>query len=131
MLRYSCVGGELTLSTCPGWPICTGSGTVDTATQTESCVTRIPVTQSDYSELISSYSESLSGGGSGGATATATGDDTSDSTSTGTPSATESGSQGAQETGADTSSTSSDSSGGRVGPMGAVAGGLLGLAAML
>lgn len=117
----SCIGGSLTLSTCPGWPICTGSGTVDTSTQTQSCVTKVPVTQSDYSAVISSYSQSLSqslNGQSGSSGATVT---------SGSSGSSGSGSSGAQETG----SSSSDSSGGRVGPMGVLAGGLLGLAAML
>ncbi|KAJ4244564.1 hypothetical protein NW762_014419 [Fusarium torreyae] len=50
---YCCVGGELDLSTCEGWPICTGSSWEP---KTVSCATMIPVTAKDYDARIESAS---------------------------------------------------------------------------
>lgn len=51
-----CVGGNLNLETCEGWPICKGPDTIDLATSTLSCATEIPVTVSNYDDLVSSAS---------------------------------------------------------------------------
>ncbi|KAF4968741.1 hypothetical protein FSARC_3924 [Fusarium sarcochroum] len=50
---YCCVGGELDLSTCEGWPICTGSSW---EAKTVSCATKILVTAKDYDARIESAS---------------------------------------------------------------------------
>jgi hypothetical protein len=147
MFHHSCVGGSLTLSVCAGWPICTGPTTIDTATQTESCVTKVPLTQSDYSSVINSYASAngISYGSGNGNDATTTESSSEseptaeasttaeDSTMATTTSAGDSSSASAAD--ASSSSASSSSSAGAadrvVGPVGAVAGGLLGLAALL
>ncbi|KAJ4118929.1 hypothetical protein NW768_010671 [Fusarium equiseti] len=48
---YCCVGGELDLSTCEGWPICTGSSW---SAKPVSCATTVPVTATDYGAQIRS-----------------------------------------------------------------------------
>lgn len=61
-----CVGGKippLTLSSCAGWPICTGPVTVTTTSQPISCATIIPLSASDYSSLVASASSSLGASG--------------------------------------------------------------------
>ncbi|KYK58801.1 hypothetical protein DCS_05819 [Drechmeria coniospora] len=55
---YCCVSGKLQLSVCAGWPLCTGSTTIDPKTSTLSCATTVPVTASDYKEAISRASAS-------------------------------------------------------------------------
>ncbi|KAM0231675.1 hypothetical protein ACHAP5_010967 [Fusarium lateritium] len=50
---YCCIGGELDLSTCEGWPICTGSSWKP---KTVSCATTIPITAKDYDARIESAS---------------------------------------------------------------------------
>jgi len=48
---YCCVGGELDLSTCEGWPICTGSSW---SAKPVSCAATVPVTATDYGAQIRS-----------------------------------------------------------------------------
>jgi hypothetical protein len=48
---YCCVGGELDLSTCQGWPICTGSSWEP---KPITCVTTVPITAPDYNAQIKS-----------------------------------------------------------------------------
>ncbi|RFN45309.1 hypothetical protein FIE12Z_10458 [Fusarium flagelliforme] len=48
---YCCVGGELDLSTCEGWPICTGSSW---SAKSVSCAATVPVTATDYGAQIRS-----------------------------------------------------------------------------
>lgn len=70
---YCCVGGDLTLSNCPGWPICTGPTTIDPRSTTLSCATTVPLSAADYSSLVSSASDSYyrtKGSGSADATST-------------------------------------------------------------
>ncbi|KAF5022645.1 hypothetical protein F66182_5321 [Fusarium sp. NRRL 66182] len=50
---YCCVGGDLDLSTCEGWPICTGSSW---SPKTRACSTTVPVTASDYESRVKSAS---------------------------------------------------------------------------
>ncbi|KIL87457.1 hypothetical protein FAVG1_09163 [Fusarium avenaceum] len=71
-----CVGGKLDLSTCEGWPICTGS---TWEPKSVSCVTRVPVTAKDYSSII----ESVSSKYLQGSEASATDDSMPSATSTG------------------------------------------------
>ncbi|KAI9747710.1 MAG: hypothetical protein M4579_007406 [Chaenotheca gracillima] len=61
-----CVGGDIpkpTLSTCPGWPMCTGPATVTPTTAPLSCATVIPMSTSGYESLVSAASESLAKSG--------------------------------------------------------------------
>lgn len=67
-----CVGGELTLSNCLGWPICTGPTSFNPGTTTLSCATVIPLSASDYRQLISSASVSFFGSQQVPATVTST-----------------------------------------------------------
>ncbi|RGP67763.1 hypothetical protein FSPOR_5953 [Fusarium sporotrichioides] len=48
---YCCVGGELDLSTCQGWPICTGSSWKP---KPITCATTVPVSATDYNAQIRS-----------------------------------------------------------------------------
>ncbi|KAL6916856.1 hypothetical protein FSST1_008351 [Fusarium sambucinum] len=48
---YCCVGGELDLSTCQGWPICTGSSWEP---KPITCATTIPISATDYNAQIKS-----------------------------------------------------------------------------
>ncbi|KAJ4249072.1 hypothetical protein NW762_012404 [Fusarium torreyae] len=76
--NYCCVGGQLTISRCKGWPICHGSATIKprAAEATPDCSASIPVTASDYDDLVSSASSKYLKSGSGApATATSTSDD--------------------------------------------------------
>ena len=63
--RQCCFGGipQLTLSSCAGWPVCTGPVTITTTSKPISCATIIPVTISDYSSIIASASSSLAASG--------------------------------------------------------------------
>jgi hypothetical protein len=61
-----CVGGTLppvVVSSCPGWPLCTGPATTSQSYGPLSCATNIPYTASNYDELISSASKSLEASG--------------------------------------------------------------------
>jgi hypothetical protein len=66
-----CVGAEDgtdavdTVSFCPGFPFCSGTGTPVAAItiHAPSCVTKIPVTASDYTSLVVAAASSLSGSG--------------------------------------------------------------------
>ncbi|CAJ0542757.1 Ff.00g002380.m01.CDS01 [Fusarium sp. VM40] len=60
-----CVGGKLDLSTCEGWPICTGS---TREPKSVSCATRVPVTAKDYSSIIESASSKYLQGSEASAT---------------------------------------------------------------
>ncbi|WZH49739.1 uncharacterized protein QYS62_010948 [Fusarium acuminatum] len=60
-----CVGGKLDLSTCEGWPICTGSSWEP---KSVSCATRVPVTAKDYSSIIESASSKYLQGSEASAT---------------------------------------------------------------
>ena len=106
--NYCCVGGNVTVSVCAGWPICTGPTTVDLATRTPTCATTVPLTASNYDAQVSSASSKYldkdgkitasAGGGSGsnsGPTATGTG-----VTATGQDSATSTSNSGAGVTAA-------------------------------
>ncbi|KAL4731586.1 hypothetical protein ACLX1H_000559 [Fusarium chlamydosporum] len=63
---YCCVGGELDLSTCEGWPICTGSSW---SPKPITCAASVPVTIKDYSAQIKSASSKyLQDGNEPGAT---------------------------------------------------------------
>ncbi|KAI8716039.1 hypothetical protein NCS52_00896500 [Fusarium sp. LHS14.1] len=53
---HCCVGGTLNLSTCKGWPLCSGRQTAAPEPTSISCATKIPLTASDYSSLIESAS---------------------------------------------------------------------------
>ncbi|KAF5624319.1 hypothetical protein F52700_9485 [Fusarium sp. NRRL 52700] len=72
---YCCVGGKLDLSTCEGWPICTGSSWEP---KSMSCYTTIPVSASDYNSRVKSASSRYLNGAEASAT-----DDASSATSTG------------------------------------------------
>ncbi|OBS24631.1 hypothetical protein FPOA_05171 [Fusarium poae] len=48
---YCCVGGELDLSTCQGWPICTGSSWKP---KPLTCATTVPISATDYNAQIKS-----------------------------------------------------------------------------
>jgi hypothetical protein len=72
---YCCIGGELDLSTCEGWPICTGSSWEP---KSMSCYTTIPVSASDYDSRVKSASSKYLNGAEASAT-----DDASSATSTG------------------------------------------------
>ncbi|KAM4064966.1 hypothetical protein HRG_004686 [Hirsutella rhossiliensis] len=48
-----CVGGELKLENCEGWPICKGPTSFDAAKQTPSCIVKVPMTASDFEERVS------------------------------------------------------------------------------
>ncbi|KAF4450456.1 hypothetical protein F53441_6455 [Fusarium austroafricanum] len=50
---YCCIGGRLDLSTCPGWPICTGP---TREPKPLSCFTEIPFSATDYNSLVKSAS---------------------------------------------------------------------------
>ncbi|KAM0234369.1 hypothetical protein ACHAP5_010091 [Fusarium lateritium] len=86
-----CVGGKLDLSTCEGWPICTGS---TREPKPLSCATRIPVSAKDYSSIIESASSKYLQGSE----ASATDDSKPSATSTG-----ESSGQAASATNSDAS----------------------------
>ncbi|SPJ88878.1 uncharacterized protein FTOL_12773 [Fusarium torulosum] len=86
-----CVGGKLDLSTCEGWPICTGSSWKP---KSVSCATRIPVTAKGYTSLIESASSKYLQGSE----ASATDDSKPSATSTG-----ESSKQAASATNSDAS----------------------------
>ncbi|KAF5551925.1 hypothetical protein FPHYL_9070 [Fusarium phyllophilum] len=73
---YCCVGGKLDLSTCEGWPLCTGSSWEP---KSMSCYTTIPISASDYDSRVKSASSRYL---NGGVEASAT-DDASSATSTG------------------------------------------------
>lgn len=80
---YCCVGGKLDLSTCEGWPICTGSSWEP---KSMSCYTTIPVSASDYDSRVKSASSRYLNGVEASATddassATSTGDNTKDTAS--------------------------------------------------
>ncbi|KAF4956956.1 hypothetical protein FGADI_3368 [Fusarium gaditjirri] len=72
---YCCVGGELDLSTCEGWPICTGSSW---EAKPMSCYASIPVSTSDYDSRVKSASSRYLNGADASTT-----DDASSATSTG------------------------------------------------
>lgn len=72
--EYCCIGGDVTVSDCPGWPICKGPKTVNVATQTPNCGVKIATTVSNYDDLVSSASSRYLND-AGSITATATGDD--------------------------------------------------------
>lgn len=133
-----CVGGTVQgphLSTCKGWPICSGSATTTVTPKPLSCATAITWTSggenSEYYSLVSKASESLDASGThyqttigvtGGAAASSAG-----------PSATAStgGSASSTTSASGTQSTSSNGSGAMMAQLGLVAGGVLGLAVML
>ncbi|KAF5661374.1 hypothetical protein FHETE_8436 [Fusarium heterosporum] len=62
---YCCVGGELDLSTCAGWPICTGS---TREPRPVTCATKIPITAKDYSKQVQSASSKYLQGSEASAT---------------------------------------------------------------
>ncbi|KAM0350555.1 hypothetical protein ACHAPU_003038 [Fusarium lateritium] len=62
---YCCVGGELDLSTCAGWPICTGS---TREPRPVTCATKIPITAKDYSDQVQSASSKYLQGSEASAT---------------------------------------------------------------
>ncbi|KAF7557371.1 hypothetical protein G7Z17_g681 [Cylindrodendrum hubeiense] len=101
-----CVGGQLTLSNCPGWPICTGPTSFDPATTTLTCATQIATSVDDYSEVVASASSKyLDSNGNIIATAT----DEPDSSSTASDTAQSTATDTAQSTTSDTAeATSSD-----------------------
>ncbi|KAF4974627.1 hypothetical protein FZEAL_8486 [Fusarium zealandicum] len=70
---YCCVGGELNLSTCEGWPICRGPQTEAPETTSMSCATKIALSESDYTSLVESASSRYLGK-SGNAMPQSTGD---------------------------------------------------------
>ncbi|KAH7002724.1 hypothetical protein EDB82DRAFT_241 [Fusarium venenatum] len=53
---HCCVGGTLNLSTCEGWPLCSGPHTAAPEPTSISCATKIPLTANNYSSLIESAS---------------------------------------------------------------------------
>ena len=53
--QYCCIGGHVTVSVCPGWPMCTGPTTVNPMAK-PSCATKVPWTASNYDQLVSSAS---------------------------------------------------------------------------
>ncbi|KAF4459984.1 hypothetical protein FALBO_13243 [Fusarium albosuccineum] len=76
--NYCCVpGSQATISKCPGWPLCNRAAIVVGGTATSDCSASVPVTTSNYDELISSASSKYlkSGGDDTPATATSTSDD--------------------------------------------------------
>ncbi|KAJ4300852.1 hypothetical protein N0V90_002940 [Kalmusia sp. IMI 367209] len=76
--QLCCVGAtlvDINLSTCPGWPLCTGPATASQEPQPPlSCAEVIPVTASDYDEKISKASASLEASGTHYQTTLADGD---------------------------------------------------------
>ncbi|KAF2816587.1 uncharacterized protein BDZ99DRAFT_566399 [Mytilinidion resinicola] len=57
-----CVGAtpqSVLLSSCPGWPICTGPATTSQTISPLSCATDIPLTADNYDSLMASASSSL------------------------------------------------------------------------
>ncbi|KAF4345023.1 hypothetical protein FBEOM_897 [Fusarium beomiforme] len=119
---YCCVGGELDLSTCEGWPICTGSSW---KAKSQSCYTTIPLSVSDYDSRIKSASSKYLNGNE----ATAT-DDAASASSTGDKSkeaASKTDEQTASETssGAKSSQTGNDSNMKTPGSIGGLLGGVM------
>ncbi|EWG49021.1 hypothetical protein FVEG_08645 [Fusarium verticillioides 7600] len=124
---YCCVGGELDLSTCEGWPICTGSSWEP---KSMSCYTTIPVSASDYDSRVKSASSRYLNGAEASATddassATSTGDSAKDTASKTT--ARGNAEQTASETSsaASSSQTGNDSSMKTPGSVGVLLGGLM------
>ncbi|KAF2099001.1 hypothetical protein NA57DRAFT_56631 [Rhizodiscina lignyota] len=101
-----CVGGTLApvvVSSCPGWPQCTGPATTSQEHKPLSCATDIPFTASDYSQQVASASSSLKASGTQiRTTITGAGDASAGSTATGAASSTGGSS--------DSSATSTESS---------------------
>lgn len=133
---YCCVGGTVIVSTCPGWPICTGEAT--TTGGVEGCITKVPFTQSDYSQVVSSAAASISGGSSGGESTSEGGSSAAETGSGGSTMATSTGGARSSGSSAASSAASSASSAAGAAPTSiamplsfGVAGGLLGLAALL
>ncbi|RBR15910.1 uncharacterized protein FIESC28_07155 [Fusarium coffeatum] len=113
---YCCVGGKLDLSTCEGWPICTGSSW---SAKPVSCAATVPVTATDYgAQIKSARSKYLQ-------------DDEPTVTSDSVSSATSGGSQAAAVSAARTAaeSTASDSGSNVIPPglAGGIVGGLMAL----
>lgn len=130
-----CVGGTiapLQLSTCAGWPICTGPVTTTTTSTPISCATIIPYPTSDYSSLISSADSSMSASGThfqttlGDSPITAAPSTETASSGTTTPS-----SAGSKSGSASSSTSTGGAHGLTIGAMGIVGGALLAVAAML
>ncbi|CAG1977261.1 unnamed protein product [Fusarium graminearum] len=112
--NYCCVGGELDLSTCEGWPICTGSSWKP---KPITCATTVPISATDYNAQIKSARSKYLGDGM----PTVTGDSVSDATvnETGSQQATT-----ASATGAAAESTTTGNGASAVMP--SLAGGLMG-----
>ncbi|KAF9768203.1 hypothetical protein IL306_014526 [Fusarium sp. DS 682] len=119
---YCCIGGTLDLSTCEGWPVCTGSSWEP---KTHSCYTTIPVSASDYDSRVKSASSKYLNGAEASATddaasASSTSDKTKDAAS-------KTAEQTASETssGASSSQTGNDSNMKTPGSVGGLLGGVM------
>ncbi|RVX70923.1 hypothetical protein B0A52_06080 [Exophiala mesophila] len=88
---YCCVGGTgFSMSFCEGFPFCSSTDTMSTTTSamsiaTPTCQTTIPLSATNFDQLVESASRSLaSASGSASAAATASTGSTASSTGTGT-----------------------------------------------
>jgi len=57
---FCCIGSDASVSLCPGFPFCSGTQADMVSISDAGCVTKIPLTASDYSRLVSSAASSLS-----------------------------------------------------------------------